>query len=41
MILVPSLAGSNAVNDSVACSSSTTVALRDDSCHESDVSLLR
>mgnify|MGYP000029424257 CR=1 FL=1 len=30
-----------AENDSVACSSTTTVALPDDPCHKSDVNLLR
>ena len=41
MIMIPSPAGSNAVSDSVAYSSNTTAALRDDSCHESDVNRLR
>jgi hypothetical protein len=41
MILIPSLAGSNAESDSVACPSTTIVGLRDDACHESDVHCLR
>ena len=41
MMRTTSLVGSNAVNDSVACSSTTTVALPDEPCHESDVNLLR
>ena len=40
-MLVLLLEKSNAVNDLVVCSSTTTDALRDDSCHESDVNLLR